>query len=65
LASFASAAVPTRGRTTAPPRRNRWKSGSARPPSSSSEFDTKVDYEVFTEIDGLLGHGGIVVFAPA
>jgi formate dehydrogenase iron-sulfur subunit len=27
-----------------------------------SEFDTAIDYEAFTEIGALLGHGGIVVF---
>ena len=27
-----------------------------------SQFDTKLDYEAFTEIKGMLGHGGIVVF---
>jgi formate dehydrogenase iron-sulfur subunit len=27
-----------------------------------SQFDTPIDYEAFTEIDALLGHGGIVVF---
>ena len=27
-----------------------------------SEFDTALDYEAFTEIGALLGHGGIVVF---
>ncbi|HUX72520.1 MAG TPA: NADH-ubiquinone oxidoreductase-F iron-sulfur binding region domain-containing protein [Steroidobacteraceae bacterium] len=27
-----------------------------------SQFDTKVDYEAFTDIQGMLGHGGIVVF---
>ncbi|HUY83114.1 MAG TPA: NADH-ubiquinone oxidoreductase-F iron-sulfur binding region domain-containing protein, partial [Steroidobacteraceae bacterium] len=27
-----------------------------------SQFDTKLDYEAFAEIDGMLGHGGIVVF---
>ena len=27
-----------------------------------SQFDTAIDYEAFTEIGGLLGHGGIVVF---
>jgi formate dehydrogenase iron-sulfur subunit len=28
----------------------------------ASQFDTKIDYEAFTEIGALLGHGGIVVF---
>ena len=28
----------------------------------ASQFDTAIDYEAFTEIGGLLGHGGIVVF---
>jgi formate dehydrogenase iron-sulfur subunit len=28
----------------------------------ASQFDTPIDYEAFTEIGGLLGHGGIVVF---
>jgi formate dehydrogenase iron-sulfur subunit len=28
----------------------------------ASEFDTPLDYEAFTEIGALLGHGGIVVF---
>jgi formate dehydrogenase iron-sulfur subunit len=28
----------------------------------ASQFDTQIDYEAFTEIGGLLGHGGIVVF---
>jgi formate dehydrogenase iron-sulfur subunit len=27
-----------------------------------SQFDTAVDYEAFTEIGALLGHGGVVVF---
>jgi formate dehydrogenase iron-sulfur subunit len=27
-----------------------------------SQFDTKLDYEAFAEIKGMLGHGGIVVF---
>ena len=27
-----------------------------------SQFDVKLDYEAFTEIKGMLGHGGIVVF---
>jgi formate dehydrogenase iron-sulfur subunit len=27
-----------------------------------SQFDTPVDYEAFTAIDALLGHGGVVVF---
>ncbi|MDB5987938.1 MAG: NADH-quinone oxidoreductase subunit NuoF [Nevskia sp.] len=27
-----------------------------------SQFDTKLDYEAFVEIKGMLGHGGIVVF---
>ena len=27
-----------------------------------SQFDVKCDYEAFTEIKGMLGHGGIVVF---
>jgi len=27
-----------------------------------SQFDTKLDYEAFTDIKGMLGHGGIVVF---
>jgi formate dehydrogenase iron-sulfur subunit len=27
-----------------------------------SQFDTVLDYEAFTEIKGMLGHGGIVVF---
>jgi formate dehydrogenase iron-sulfur subunit len=27
-----------------------------------SQFDTKLDYEAFTEVKGMLGHGGIVVF---
>ena len=28
----------------------------------ASQFDTPIDYEAFTEIGALLGHGGIVVF---
>ncbi|HJS21041.1 MAG TPA: NADH-quinone oxidoreductase subunit NuoF [Steroidobacteraceae bacterium] len=28
----------------------------------ASQFDTAIDYEAFTNIDALLGHGGIVVF---
>jgi formate dehydrogenase iron-sulfur subunit len=28
----------------------------------ASQFDTAIDYEAFTAIDALLGHGGIVVF---
>jgi formate dehydrogenase iron-sulfur subunit len=28
----------------------------------ASQFDTPIDYEAFSEIGGLLGHGGIVVF---
>jgi formate dehydrogenase iron-sulfur subunit len=28
----------------------------------ASQFDTRIDYEAFTEIGALLGHGGIVVF---
>ncbi|HSC08268.1 MAG TPA: NADH-ubiquinone oxidoreductase-F iron-sulfur binding region domain-containing protein [Steroidobacteraceae bacterium] len=28
----------------------------------ASQFDTPIDYEAFTDIGGLLGHGGIVVF---
>jgi formate dehydrogenase iron-sulfur subunit len=28
----------------------------------ASQFDTAIDYEAFTEIGALLGHGGIVVF---
>jgi formate dehydrogenase iron-sulfur subunit len=28
----------------------------------ASQFDTAIDYEAFTDIGGLLGHGGIVVF---
>ena len=27
-----------------------------------SQFDTKLDYEAFADIQGMLGHGGIVVF---
>jgi len=27
-----------------------------------SQFDTKLDYEAFADIKGMLGHGGIVVF---
>ncbi len=27
-----------------------------------SQFDTRLDYEAFTEVKGMLGHGGIVVF---
>ena len=27
-----------------------------------SQFDVKVDYEAFTDIQGMLGHGGLVVF---
>jgi formate dehydrogenase iron-sulfur subunit len=27
-----------------------------------SQFDTRLDYEAFTDIKGMLGHGGIVVF---
>ena len=27
-----------------------------------SQFDTPLDYEAFTEIDGMIGHGGLVVF---
>jgi formate dehydrogenase iron-sulfur subunit len=27
-----------------------------------SQFDTKLDYEAFAEVKGMLGHGGIVVF---
>jgi formate dehydrogenase iron-sulfur subunit len=28
----------------------------------ASQFDTKLDYEAFAEVKGMLGHGGVVVF---
>ena len=31
-------------------------------PSPESEFDTPLDYEKFSEIGALLGHGGVVAF---
>jgi formate dehydrogenase iron-sulfur subunit len=33
--------------------------GAYHPPS---QFDTPFDYESFTAIDGLIGHGGLVIF---